>query len=48
MLVSMKHHVPELFTGLIGVAFILALLWSSIKHKRQYGSVQVSAWQLRI
>lgn len=43
MLVSMKYHVPELFTGLIGVAFILASLWSSIKHKRQHCSVQVAA-----
>ena len=35
MLVSMKFHVPELFTGLIGVAFILASLWSSIRYKRR-------------
>ncbi|PWF47893.1 DUF475 domain-containing protein [Massilia glaciei] len=35
MLASMKFHVPELFTGLIGVAFILASLWSSLKHRKQ-------------
>lgn len=35
MLVSMKYHVPELFTGLIGVAFILASLWSSVRYKRR-------------
>lgn len=34
MFASMKYHIPEIFTGLIGVAFILASLWSSIKHKR--------------
>jgi hypothetical protein len=43
MLVSMKYHVPELFTGLIGVAFIMASLWSSVRHKRKYGAVQVAA-----
>lgn len=35
MFVSMKYHVPEIFTGLIGVAFIVASLWSSIHHKRK-------------
>ena len=35
MLASMKYHVPELFTGLIGVAFIFASLWSSLKHRKQ-------------
>ena len=33
MLVSMKYHVSEIFTGLIGVAFIGASLWSSIRHR---------------
>lgn len=32
---SMKYHIPEIFTGLIGVAFIFASLWSSVKHKRE-------------
>jgi len=35
MLASMKYHVPEIFTGLIGVAFIVASLWSSIRHKKK-------------
>ncbi|MFM2085971.1 MAG: hypothetical protein RLZZ237_840, partial [Pseudomonadota bacterium] len=35
MLASMKFHIPEIFTGLIGVAFILASLWSSIRYKRR-------------
>ncbi|MES3022318.1 MAG: DUF475 domain-containing protein [Pseudomonadota bacterium] len=34
MLASMKYHVPELFTGLIGVAFIAASLWSSLRHRK--------------
>ncbi|RSZ58579.1 DUF475 domain-containing protein [Massilia atriviolacea] len=34
MLASMKFHVPEIFTGLIGVAFIVASLWSSVRHKK--------------
>jgi len=43
MLVSMKYHVPELFTGLIGVAFILASLWSSIRHRKQQEAMKVAA-----
>ncbi|SHN21122.1 hypothetical protein SAMN05192549_105420 [Duganella sacchari] len=35
MLASMKFHVPEIFTGLIGVAFIGASVWSSIRHRRK-------------
>lgn len=35
MLASMKFHIPEIFTGLIGVAFILAALWSSVNHKNK-------------
>ncbi|TFW19753.1 DUF475 domain-containing protein [Massilia arenosa] len=40
MLASMKYHIPELFTGLIGVAFIVASLWSSIRHKKEQASEQ--------
>ncbi|MYN15348.1 DUF475 domain-containing protein [Rugamonas sp. FT107W] len=36
MLASMKYHIPELFTGLIGVAFIAASLWSSVRHRRKH------------
>jgi len=35
MLASMKFHISEIFTGLIGVAFIVAALWSSLRHRRQ-------------
>lgn len=34
MFASIKYHIPEIFTGLIGVAFIAASLWSSIRHRR--------------
>ncbi len=34
MLFGMKFHVPEIFTGLIGIAFIVLSLYSSIKYKR--------------
>ncbi|MBU5616334.1 DUF475 domain-containing protein [Psychrobacter sp. TAE2020] len=35
MLISMKFHVPELITGLIGIAFIGWALLASLKHRRQ-------------
>jgi hypothetical protein len=43
MLASMKYHVPELFTGLIGVAFVLASIWSSVRHKKQRQLMEVAA-----
>jgi hypothetical protein len=44
MLASMKFHVPEIFTGLIGVAFIAASVWSSIRHRRkQEATVAITA-----
>ncbi|HAT30222.1 MAG TPA: hypothetical protein DCW29_05030 [Janthinobacterium sp.] len=43
MLASMKFHIPELFTGLIGVAFIGAALWSSIRHKRRHAELGIPA-----
>jgi hypothetical protein len=33
MFASIKYHIPELFTGLVGVSFIFASLWSSIKYR---------------
>lgn len=37
MLISIIHPVPEVITGLIGVAFILLAFWSSLRHrKRQF------------
>jgi hypothetical protein len=41
MLASMKYHIPEIFTGLIGVAFIVASLWSSIRYKKQQSALGV-------
>ncbi|MET3132411.1 hypothetical protein AAKU55_002683 [Oxalobacteraceae bacterium GrIS 1.11] len=38
MLASMKFHIPEIFTGLVGVAFIAASLWSSVRYKRLQGT----------
>ena len=35
MLLSMKFHVPELITGLIGVAFIGLSLYNSIQYRRR-------------
>lgn len=37
MFYSIHHHVPELFTGLVGVGFIVAALFSSFRHKRKSG-----------
>ncbi len=34
MLVSVKFHIPEWFTGLSGAAFIGLSLWSSVRYKR--------------
>jgi hypothetical protein len=35
MLASMKYHISEVFTGLVGIAFIGASLWASIIYKRR-------------
>lgn len=34
MLVGTVAHVPEVITGLIGVAFIVASVWSSVRHRK--------------
>ncbi|HSP86024.1 MAG TPA: DUF475 domain-containing protein [Psychrobacter sp.] len=34
MLLSVKFHVPELITGLIGIAFIGFALWASLKYRK--------------
>jgi hypothetical protein len=34
MFASVEYHIPEWFTGLSGVAFILVSLWSSVRWKR--------------
>lgn len=43
MLASMKYHVPEIFTGLIGVAFIAASVWSSVRHRRKHAATEAIA-----
>jgi len=35
MLLSMKFHIPEIITGLIGFTFIALSLWSSIQHNKK-------------
>ena len=35
MLASMKYHISEIFTGLVGIAFIAASLWASVAYKRK-------------
>jgi uncharacterized protein len=34
MLASMKYHISEIFTGFVGVVFIAAALWSSLRYRR--------------
>lgn len=34
MIASVNIHIPEVITGLAGVAFILLSLWSSVRYKR--------------
>ena len=43
MLASMKWHVPELITGGVGVAFILASLWSSLQYKKKHAALESGA-----
>ena len=46
MLASMKFHVPEIVTGLAGVAFIGASLWSSVRYRRQQEALGVNKDEL--
>jgi len=34
MFLSVRFHIPEAVTGFLGVAFILASLWSSLRHRK--------------
>ena len=43
MLFGIVHHVPEVVTGLIGVFFIAASVWSSIRHRRRNPELSSSA-----
>ena len=36
MFASVKYHIPEWFTGLSGVAFIVVSVWSSLRHRRRH------------
>ena len=36
MLLGTRVHVPEVITGLIGVGFIGASVWSSLRHRKKY------------
>ena len=35
MFITMKYHVPEIITGLIGIAFIVASVISSLRYRRE-------------
>jgi hypothetical protein len=35
MFASVEYHIPEWFTGLSGVAFILVSLWSSLRYRKE-------------
>lgn len=37
MLISMKHEIPEVITGLIGAVLIGLSVWSSVRYKRRVG-----------
>jgi uncharacterized protein len=43
LVLSMHWHIPEVFTGLIGVAFIGASLWSSVRRNKKVAAGQLSA-----
>jgi hypothetical protein len=43
LVLTMKWHIPEVVTGLIGVAFIGASLWSSVRRNKKVAAGQVSA-----
>jgi uncharacterized protein len=43
LVLTMKLHIPEVVTGLIGVAFIGASLWSSVRRNRKVAAGQLSA-----
>jgi len=43
LVLTMHFHIPEVVTGLIGVAFIGASLWSSMRRNRKVAAGQLSA-----
>jgi hypothetical protein len=46
MFASVEYEIPEWFTGLSGVAFIVVSLWSSIRHKRRAEREQAAKQKL--
>jgi hypothetical protein len=40
MFASVQYHIPEWFTGLSGLAFILVSLWSSIRYRRRLAAAE--------
>ncbi|MGB9377849.1 MAG: DUF475 domain-containing protein [Mycobacteriales bacterium] len=38
LLISVKYEVPEVVAGLIGVVFIIAAFFSSLRHNRKHGA----------
>ncbi len=47
MLLSVKFHVPELITGLIGIAFIAWALLASLKHRKMEALKETSNPELK-
>jgi hypothetical protein len=43
LVLTMHWHIPEVVTGLIGVAFIVASLWSSVRRNKKVAAGQLSA-----
>ena len=44
MLLGTRVHVPEVITGLIGVGFIGASVWSSLRHRKNHPVHYVTPW----
>ena len=43
MFASVEYEIPEWFTGLSGVAFILVSLWSSVRYRKCQDALAVTA-----
>jgi hypothetical protein len=43
LILTMHFHIPEVITGLIGVAFIAASLWSSVRRNHKVAAGKISA-----
>ena len=43
MFASVEYEIPEWFTGLSGVAFILVSLWSSLRYRKRHGGDEPTA-----